>query len=397
MFPSVLAFQVSLLSTNTAKDNAALFVNAVYQANQSVKDRTITVPSGTFSVSGPIQISSLFNVTLELKGKLIFQDNIDSYPFSNGYPDLLSFTDCHQVAVVGYQDSLIDGSGYEWWKQSLLQAVKKSKLKSDNRPKLLTFHRSSSLSIYNLTLANAPFWNLNLQDVKDVIVDRLVVDTDLTKQDQVQSSFGNYIQGKIPLFPLNTDGIDPSGINITITNFKYTGYDDAVAVKPCNKGCKFSDCTRNILVENATVNFGVGMTIGSVPGTLANNCVSDVVMRNVEMHYPFKAIYVKSNPGNGPQQQEQPDGGSAGCSFLYPAGKCPTNPFLTMSGITLRNIEMKDTIWPFAGAVLFNASNPGRDLVFENVGVTGSTTKVLGFKCENAFGRSTKVSPKVCF
>jgi polygalacturonase len=40
----------------------------------------------------------------------------------------------------------------------------------------------------------------------------------------------------MPTFPLNTDGIDPSGTNVIIRNINITNYDDAVAVKPCNGG-----------------------------------------------------------------------------------------------------------------------------------------------------------------
>jgi polygalacturonase len=35
-----------------------------------------------------------------------------------------------------------------------------------------------------------------------------------------------------PIFPLNTDGIDPAGSNVTIRNLNITSFDDAVAVKP---------------------------------------------------------------------------------------------------------------------------------------------------------------------
>lgn len=41
------------------------------------------------------------------------------------------------------------------------------------------------------------------------------------------------------------------------------------------------------------------MTIGSVPPNNNYACVKDVLFRNVTMHYPFKAIYVKTNPGTG--------------------------------------------------------------------------------------------------
>jgi len=52
---------------------------------------------------------------------------------------------------------------------------------------------------------------------------------------------------------LNTDGIDPSGTNITIRNVKITNYDDAVAVKPANGANTIATCAENILVENSIV------------------------------------------------------------------------------------------------------------------------------------------------
>lgn len=35
-----------------------------------------------------------------------------------------------------------------------------------------------------------------------------------------------------PVFPLNTDGIDPAGSNVTIRNVNITNFDDSIAVKP---------------------------------------------------------------------------------------------------------------------------------------------------------------------
>jgi hypothetical protein len=92
------------------------------------------------------------------------------------------------------------------------------------------------------------------------------------------------------------------------------------------------------------------MTIGSVPPNKNYACIANVTFRNIDFHYPFKAIYIKSNPGTngygiienilyenitiktpiwwaiyiGPQQQKQPDGGGPGC-MLYPILKdCET-------------------------------------------------------------------------
>ena len=38
-----------------------------------------------------------------------------------------------------------------------------------------------------------------------------------------------------PTMPLNTDGIDPSGSNVTIKNIKITNWDDAIAIKPSHQ------------------------------------------------------------------------------------------------------------------------------------------------------------------
>jgi polygalacturonase len=103
---------------------------------------------------------------------------------------------------------------------------------------------------------------------------------------------------KIPTYPFNTDGIDPSGTNILIRNVTITSYDDAVAVKPAHNNNQVATCAENILVHNCTVYFGVGMTIGSVPPSTNYACIKNVTFRDIVIKHPFKAIYVKTNPGN---------------------------------------------------------------------------------------------------
>ena len=44
----------------------------------------------------------------------------------------------------------------------------------------------------------------------------------------------------LPTFPLNTDGIDPSGSNVIIRRVNITCYDDAVAVKPSRTYYKYA-------------------------------------------------------------------------------------------------------------------------------------------------------------
>ena len=72
------------------------------------------------------------------------------------------------------------------------------------------------------------------------------------------------MEGVIPLFPLNTDGIDPSGARMKFYNLTVQNYDDVVVPKP-SSGNDPINCTQDMLIENATVVLGVGMSIGSVP------------------------------------------------------------------------------------------------------------------------------------
>lgn len=44
------------------------------------------------------------------------------------------------------------------------------------------------------------------------------------------------------MFPLNTDGIDANGKNITFRRVKVTNFDDAIVAKPANSAKKHN-CT----------------------------------------------------------------------------------------------------------------------------------------------------------
>lgn len=106
---------------------------------------------------------------------------------------------------------------------------------------------------------------------------------DVWKQKNLMELYGAWDYSiNYPTFPLNTDGIDPSGTNIYIHHCKITNFDDAVAIKPANTGNKVATCAERILVEDLEVVFGIGMTIGSVPPNSHYNCVRNVTFRNID-------------------------------------------------------------------------------------------------------------------
>lgn len=121
---------------------------------------------------------------------------------------------------------------------------------------------------------------------------------------------------RIPTFPLNTDGIDPSGKNFLIERVKITNFDDAIAVKPMDNRGKNAKCTENVVVRDIEVHYGVGMTIGTVPARSYYTCVKNVSFTNVTFYRPLKAIYIKQNP-SGDSSLLFPGTGGIIANILY--------------------------------------------------------------------------------
>jgi len=219
-----------------------------------------------------------------------------------------------------------------------------------------------------------------------------------------KNELGEGISIEMPIFPLNTDGIDVWGKNATFRNVNVTNFDDSIVPKPTNMGFKYVHCSTDILVENCTTWYTVGMTIGSVGPSYNHACVANVTFRNIVMHHPIKGIYVKPNPGDwgtgliqnityenfvmdtpiwwaiwiGPQQQYQPGWShDAGCSMFYPFGNCDTYHAVTMDRIVLRNITSTGSLLP-VGVILCNYTNPCTNFEFENINATSLLWDTLG-------------------
>jgi hypothetical protein len=199
------------------------------------------------------------------------------------------------------------------------------------------------------------------------------------------------------VWALNTDGIDFTGQNISVSNCSVTNFDDSVCVKPTRGGL----CTWGIAISDIRVTYGVGVSMGSVPPDAGPgcNCIDGVHAQNLRFDTPLKAVYIKPNPAKsdpggdcgrvanvvyedvvvrdalwwavwvGTQQQHQP-GGSAdtGCSFLYPLlnSTCPTDPQVTVANITLRRFDIYGGLLS-PGVLIMNASNPGTGFVWDGV------------------------------
>ena len=304
----------------------------------------------------------------------------------------------------------LEGQGYWWWVHEFLGKNK------HGRPHLVHVVDCENFEWEGVEMRNSPQYHMKLDDIVNVEVHHMEIFSDWwgTRSD------GKY-NWRLPIFPLNTDGIDPSGKNVYIHDVVIQNYDDAVAVKPAHQKEEYVECAEDMLIERATVYWGVGMTIGSVPPNNEVNCVRNITFRDVDFHYPFKAIYVKTNPGNsgtgiiedilyeninihwpiwwgtyiGPQQQHQPDGSGPGCMFYPLIKECETNPRVPMRDITLRNVHTDYAVLS-PGIIRCNETNPCTGFDFDNVTVTGWLSGE-GYITENVEGVSKNSNPIPAF
>jgi len=124
-------------------------------------------------------------------------------------------------------------------------------------------------------------------------VDNITIHVDVEAQRDLFAKHGLLDAGGIPTFPLNTDGIDASGNNISITRSTITCFDDAVAVKPLHRGESIypgHDCTSDVRIVDMDVILGVGISMGSVPPNRNHACISGVTASGIRFHTPIKAI-----------------------------------------------------------------------------------------------------------
>jgi len=405
-------------STNTneaAETNAVALQKAFYAANSSpTSDRIVLIPESKEFYIFAAEVFNVHDITIQLDGRLVISNNITAFPqpsqFNHTFAALY-IGDSSNIHLTGYGQ--FDGQGYDWWWSIIL-------LEIHNRPHMVAMERVEGIVIDNLYFTNSPNFHLRLHDIKDLHVKNITIYVDTESQHAMLQKSGNWHEERgVPTFPLNTDGIDPSGINILIEDVNIENYDDAVAVKPCSGECTFSTCTENVLVRNSQVTLGVGMTIGSVPPKSTVNCVRNVTFDNIVFTKPIKALYVKTNPGTegtgiidnityknivgdgalwypiwiGPQQQQQPGSKGTGCSFFYPIDdECPTQPRVPVTNIHLSNITFTNGL-ELPGVLLCDPERPCTGFTFDHVSNEGEFGVQKEYVCKNVKGTSTSSFP----
>ena len=265
----------------------------------------VLIPEGYWFSMMTVKYEGLTNVSVRIDGTIKASKRHTMYPFDLSYNEekdtwkyrvhhFLQFDWAKKVVFKG--KGTVDGQGFMWWMREYIVN------NPYERPNLIDMNYGQQIEFTGIRWLNSPMYNINVRDCADYYFHDFEIYTDIWGQFVIGQFFGQHDSMgdglfSMPTFPLNTDGIDPSCRNVLIERVKITNFDDAVAVKPSNMKGKVSTCAENIMVKDCEIVYGVGMTIGSVPASDHYNCVRNVSFVNHTFHHPFKAIYVKTNPG----------------------------------------------------------------------------------------------------
>lgn len=399
-------------SYNASFTNGKALYNALEFANNNEDGfREVLIPAGATISYLPFKAFNGFHhVTLRIDGVLnAFPGDQLLWP-NNTYNgrtlNIIEFDNSDHVTITG--NGMIEGNGYRWWWYVFLTTL-------DNRPHMIVTQSCTNFVLRNLSLFNSPQYHVFLKDTVNATVEYLTVHVDVSEQKDILQRNGK-LQDGIPIFPLNTDGIDISGENITVRHCHVENFDDSVCIKPSNGNGNLTQCAENMHIHDIHITNGVGASVGSVPPDPSVNCIRNILFERIHFEHPIKALYVKPNPCPNPetdgtgiidqityrdifadhplwwpiwvstQQQKQPGAGAdTGCDFLFPlpGTKCPTQPCVPVTRLTVINFTAIGALLS-PGVLRCNATNPCRDFYFENVNIQTDTGFPFGdnFLCE---------------
>ncbi|KAJ9459062.1 hypothetical protein DIPPA_18674 [Diplonema papillatum] len=371
----------------------------------AVRSAYTIIPNGS--------LDHVFGVTLSLTGSLnAWPGAVAEWPLSPSGPErrfaVLQFFNATGVTITG--GGVIVGNGYRWWELSLAGAPLA-------RPNLISFYRCVDVTVEAVTLLNSPKYYVRFDDILGGLIQDVTIHTDTTAQRSLLRAHGKLSRRGVPLFPLNTDGIDVSGRHVMVRRCNVTNYDDALCAKPLDETGFSGPCTSNVTFEDSVIYEGVGASVGSVPPSATVRCIDGVTFRRLRFHNPIKMIYVKPNPNEtadasvrgvisnvvyedlhatgaqwwsvwvSTQQQDQPgrNGTNTGCSFFYPlpGTSCPLDPHVPVTNLTLRNILSEDAVFS-PGVLRCSPAGPCTGWRWDNVTVTTRSGYPTGsnFVCE---------------
>jgi hypothetical protein len=200
----------------------------------------------------------------------------------NGCSPLISATSANS-GLMGY--GVIDGRGqdrllvngtaasYSWWDQ----AGTAQNVGGDQNNPILVMGNAANLTLYKITLRNSPMFHVKWSG-----------------NSTTKTGFTAWgVKVITPFTARNSDGIDPSGGNITITNSSLSDGDDMVAVSAAS-------ASQNITVQNTNTYSGHGISVGSyTQGGLSNMLVQNITQMGTAADGNGGGLRIKTSQDRG--------------------------------------------------------------------------------------------------
>jgi len=206
-----------------------------------------TYISGALTMKSNVDLEVDSGVTLEMQTKA---------SYTSGTTPFISANNITNAEITG--GGVINGQGASWWGNPAAQ-----------RPFLLDFQNSSTLTFSGVSLVNSPMENLAFNNSNNVTVNDLTISA--------------------PANSPNTDGIDPAGNNYLIENSNISTGDDDIAVKPQNSPVS------NIEIQNLNIGSGHGISVGGE----TNAGLNGMTVSNVTFNGTTNGLRLKAGIDNG--------------------------------------------------------------------------------------------------
>ncbi|KAH7833130.1 hypothetical protein Vadar_003347 [Vaccinium darrowii] len=266
---------------------------AAWAAACKVEASTIMVPQEFTFLVGPISFSGPYcqpNIVFQLDGTIIAPTS--SKPWGSGLLQWLEFTKLKGIAVQG--TGTIDGRGSVWWQNSIYDEPIDDESKliiplndtvQENppvpmsssligkmpsiKPTALRFYGSFNVSVTGITIQNSQQCHLKFDNCIGVAVANINISS----------------PGDSP----NTDGIHlQNSRDVLIRSSNLGCGDDCVSIQ--------TGCT-NVYIHNVNCGPGHGISIGGLGKDASRACVSNITVRDINMHNTMNGVRIKTWQG----------------------------------------------------------------------------------------------------
>jgi len=352
-------------------------ITLAIQACAKAGGGTVYFSSGKY-LTGNFNLTSNLLLLLDNDATILGSQEQSDYPLIAELPSYASSGERVSPLVSAYGESnitiqggTINGQGQVWWDRF------KNNTLPHGRPHLVELNHVDHLVIKDITLTMSGSWTLHPIYCNDVTISNVTILN--------------------PLGSPNTDGIDPdSSTNVLITNCYIDTWDDCIAVKSGKNeaGIKYAKPSENIVVQDCVMLSGVGISVGSeTSGSVRNVTFRNIVLKSTE-HGP----YIKSAPGRGGVVEDilyenitftgtRRQGIEVTMNYTMEPGPLPA-----FRRFTLRNVHGLGGS-PSAGTFDCYPDSPCTEVTLDDVSVIATE----GWKCKNVSGKTSKVSPQICF